>query len=134
MPDAFGRAVQARDRLLAPHRGELGALGRQRVDDRRHAREGGAYVRPTIFADVAPDAVMAQEEIFGPVLTIIPYTGDDQAVEIANSTTYGLTGAVFGSPDRTMPIARRLRTGSRADQRRSPGTVTCHRSALAAQG
>ncbi|PZG07027.1 aldehyde dehydrogenase family protein [Nonomuraea aridisoli] len=71
----------------------------------------GAYVRPTIFADVAPDAVIAQEEIFGPVLTIIPYTGDDQAVEIANSTAYGLTGAVFGSPDRAMAIARRLRTG-----------------------
>ncbi|MGV9387227.1 aldehyde dehydrogenase family protein [Nonomuraea sp. NPDC003707] len=72
--------------------------------------EGDAYVRPAIFADVAPDAVIAQEEIFGPVLTIIPYTGDDQAVEIANSTTYGLTGAVFGSPDRAMAIARRLRT------------------------
>ncbi|MEV4173397.1 aldehyde dehydrogenase family protein [Nonomuraea sp. NPDC049709] len=73
--------------------------------------DGGAYVRPTIFADVAPDAVIAQEEIFGPVLTIIPYHGDDQAVEIANSTIYGLTGAVFGSPDRAMAIARRLRTG-----------------------
>ncbi|MGP4100194.1 aldehyde dehydrogenase family protein [Nonomuraea sp. KM90] len=73
--------------------------------------DGGAYVRPTIFADVAPDAVIAQEEIFGPVLTIIPYHGDDQAVEIANSTMYGLTGAVFGSPDRAMAIARRLRTG-----------------------
>ncbi|WP_327108102.1 aldehyde dehydrogenase family protein [Nonomuraea glycinis] len=71
----------------------------------------GAYVRPTIFADVAPDAVIAQEEIFGPVLTITPYTGDDQAVEIANSTMYGLTGAVFGSHDRAMAIARRLRTG-----------------------
>jgi aldehyde dehydrogenase (NAD+) len=71
----------------------------------------GAYVRPTIFADVAPDAVIAQEEIFGPVLTIIPYSGDDQAVEIANSTMYGLTGAVFGSHDRAMAIARRLRTG-----------------------
>jgi aldehyde dehydrogenase (NAD+) len=71
----------------------------------------GAYVRPTIFADVAPDAVIAQEEIFGPVLTVIPYTGDDQAVEIANSTMYGLTGAVFGSHDRAMAIARRLRTG-----------------------
>ncbi len=58
-----------------------------------------------------PDAVIAQEEIFGPVLTIIPYTGDDQAVEIANSTMYGLTGAVFGSHDRAMAIARRLRTG-----------------------
>ncbi|MFI7455742.1 aldehyde dehydrogenase family protein [Nonomuraea sp. NPDC049714] len=71
----------------------------------------GAYVRPTIFADVAPDSVIAQEEIFGPVLTVIPYVGDDQAVEIANSTMYGLTGAVFGSHDRAMGIARRLRTG-----------------------
>jgi aldehyde dehydrogenase (NAD+) len=71
----------------------------------------GAYVRPTIFADVAPNAVIAQEEIFGPVLTIIPYVGDDQAVEIANNTMYGLTGAVFGSEDRAFAIARRLRTG-----------------------
>jgi aldehyde dehydrogenase (NAD+) len=71
----------------------------------------GAYVRPTIFADVAPDAVIAQEEIFGPVLTIIPYEGDDQAVEIANSTMYGLTGGVSGSHDRAMAVARRLRTG-----------------------
>ncbi|TDD35707.1 aldehyde dehydrogenase family protein [Nonomuraea terrae] len=73
--------------------------------------DAGAYVRPTIFADVAPDAVIAQEEIFGPVLTIIPYTGDDQAVEIANGTAYGLTGAVFGGHDRAMAVARRLRTG-----------------------
>ncbi|MBC6460143.1 aldehyde dehydrogenase family protein [Actinomadura sp. HBU206391] len=72
---------------------------------------GGAYVKPTIFADVAPDSVIAQEEIFGPVLTIIPYVGDDQAVEIADSTTYGLTGAVFGSDERALAIARRLRTG-----------------------
>jgi aldehyde dehydrogenase (NAD+) len=71
----------------------------------------GAYARPTIFADVAPGAVIAQEEIFGPVLTIIPYVDDDQAVEIANNTMYGLTGAVFGSEDRALAIARRLRTG-----------------------
>ncbi|GII54324.1 aldehyde dehydrogenase [Planotetraspora thailandica] len=71
----------------------------------------GAYVRPTIFADVAPDSVIAQEEIFGPVLTIIPYVDDDHAVEIANSTMYGLTGGVFGSADRALAIARRMRTG-----------------------
>ncbi|GAA4581472.1 aldehyde dehydrogenase family protein [Planotetraspora phitsanulokensis] len=71
----------------------------------------GAYVRPTIFADVAPDSVIAQEEIFGPVLTIIPYVDDDHAVEIANGTMYGLTGGVFGSEDRALAIARRLRTG-----------------------
>jgi aldehyde dehydrogenase (NAD+) len=71
----------------------------------------GAYVKPTIFANVAPDAVIAQEEIFGPVLSVIPYTDEEQAVEIANSTIYGLAGAVFGEQDHAMAVARRLRTG-----------------------
>jgi len=73
--------------------------------------ERGYYVRPTVFADVTPDAVIAQEEIFGPVLSVIPYRGDDEAVEIANSTVYGLSGAVFGEPDHALAVARRLRTG-----------------------
>ncbi|MFD3523947.1 aldehyde dehydrogenase family protein [Streptomyces sp. NPDC058653] len=71
----------------------------------------GAYVRPTIFTDVDPHSVIAQEEIFGPVLAVIPYTDDDHAVEIANSTIYGLTGAVFGEEEHAMAIARRMRTG-----------------------
>ncbi|MEV4510218.1 aldehyde dehydrogenase family protein [Dactylosporangium sp. NPDC049525] len=71
----------------------------------------GAYVRPTVFADVDPRAVIAQEEIFGPVLAVIPYTGDDHAVEIANGTMYGLGGAVFGEHDHAVEIAGRLRTG-----------------------
>jgi aldehyde dehydrogenase (NAD+) len=73
--------------------------------------ERGFYVRPTVFANVAPDAVVAQEEIFGPVLSVIPYRNEDDAVEIANSTVYGLAGAVFGEPDHAMAVARRLRTG-----------------------
>ncbi|MFH8443237.1 aldehyde dehydrogenase family protein [Streptomyces sp. NPDC018026] len=73
--------------------------------------ESGAYVRPTIFSDVAPDSVIAQEEIFGPVLVVIPYTDDDHAVEIANGTVYGLNGAVTGDEDHAMAIARRLRVG-----------------------
>jgi aldehyde dehydrogenase (NAD+) len=73
--------------------------------------ENGAYVRPTIFTNVDPDAVIAQEEIFGPVLSVIPYTDEDQAVEIANNSVYGLTGAVFGEPDHALAVARRLRTG-----------------------
>ncbi|MER5366557.1 aldehyde dehydrogenase family protein [Streptomyces sp. NPDC002722] len=73
--------------------------------------ETGAYVRPTIFSDVAPDSVIAQEEIFGPVLVVIPYTDDDHAVEIANGTIYGLTAAVTGDEDHAMAIARRLRVG-----------------------
>jgi aldehyde dehydrogenase (NAD+) len=73
--------------------------------------ETGAYVKPTIFSDVNPNSVIAQEEIFGPVLVVIPYTDDDQAVEIANSTIYGLNGAVTGEQDHAMAIARRLRVG-----------------------
>ncbi|GAA0411332.1 aldehyde dehydrogenase [Acrocarpospora corrugata] len=73
--------------------------------------ERGAYVRPTILADVDPASEAAQEEIFGPVLTIIPYADEDEAVEIANSTIYGLTSGVFGAPEHALAIARRLRSG-----------------------
>jgi aldehyde dehydrogenase (NAD+) len=71
----------------------------------------GFYVRPTIFADVDPGSVIAQEEIFGPALCVIGYTGEDEAVEIANSTVHGLAGAVFGEPEHALAVARRLRTG-----------------------
>jgi aldehyde dehydrogenase (NAD+) len=72
----------------------------------------GYFVRPTIFADVTPDMTIAQEEIFGPVLCIIPYDSEDEAVEIANGTVYGLSGAVqSGSVERATAVARRLRTG-----------------------
>ncbi|MGW1551121.1 aldehyde dehydrogenase family protein [Streptomyces sp. NPDC002346] len=71
----------------------------------------GSYVRPTIFANVAPDAVIAQEEIFGPVLSVIPYTDEDDAVAIANNSIYGLGGSVFGQPDHALAVARRMRTG-----------------------
>jgi aldehyde dehydrogenase (NAD+) len=73
----------------------------------------GYYVEPTIFADVDPGAVIAQEEIFGPVLCVIPYDSEDQAVEIANSTIYGLAAAVHSKDhDRAMAVARRLRAGN----------------------
>ncbi|MBT2408977.1 aldehyde dehydrogenase family protein [Streptomyces sp. ISL-12] len=74
-------------------------------------RTTGAYVRPTVFADVDPASAIAQEEIFGPVLVVIPYTDDDHAVEIANGTIYGLNGAVTGDEEHAMAIARRLRVG-----------------------
>ncbi|MEU4098681.1 aldehyde dehydrogenase family protein [Streptomyces sp. NPDC026673] len=73
--------------------------------------EKGAYVKPTIFSDVDPASVIAQEEIFGPVLVVIPYTDDDHAVEIANGTVYGLNAAVTGDEEHAMAIARRLRVG-----------------------
>jgi aldehyde dehydrogenase (NAD+) len=73
--------------------------------------ERGFYVRPTIFAGVDPQATIAQEEIFGPALSVIPYRDEDEAVEIANSTVYGLAGAVFGEQEHAMAVARRMRTG-----------------------
>jgi aldehyde dehydrogenase (NAD+) len=73
--------------------------------------EHGAFVKPTIFGNVAPDAVIAQDEIFGPVLSVIPYHTEDQAVDIANDSIYGLSGAVFGEPDHALAVAKRMRTG-----------------------
>ncbi|WP_433802344.1 aldehyde dehydrogenase family protein [Actinomycetospora sp. CA-084318] len=74
--------------------------------------ETGAYVRPTIFSGVRPDMTIAQEEIFGPVLSVLPYSDVDEAVSIANNTIYGLAGAVFaGTQERGVEVARRMRTG-----------------------
>jgi aldehyde dehydrogenase (NAD+) len=72
----------------------------------------GYYVRPTVFAGVGNDMTIAREEIFGPVLVMIPYVDDDDAVRIANDTDYGLSGYVSGSGDRARAIARRIRTGN----------------------
>lgn len=72
----------------------------------------GYFVRPTVFANVNNNMTIAREEIFGPVLSIIPYEDDDEAVKIANDTIYGLAGGVWsGDPERAKRVARRLRTG-----------------------
>jgi aldehyde dehydrogenase (NAD+) len=74
--------------------------------------ERGYFVQPTVFSDVDPDSVLAQEEIFGPVLSIIAYDDEAQAVAIANNTTYGLAGGVWaGDRDRALAVARQLRAG-----------------------
>lgn len=74
--------------------------------------EKGYFVRPTVFANVSNDMTIAQEEIFGPVLSIIPYKDEDDAVRIANDTVYGLAGGVWSSDvERAKRVARRMRTG-----------------------
>jgi aldehyde dehydrogenase (NAD+) len=73
----------------------------------------GYFVEPTLFADVDPKAVIAQEEIFGPVLSVIAYEDDDDAVRIANDSIYGLSGDVTSaSEERALAVARRIRTGT----------------------
>ena len=71
----------------------------------------GYYVRPTVFANVNNDMTIAREEIFGPVLSIIPYDDDDDAIRIANDTDYGLSGYVSGEQAHAQTIAKRMRTG-----------------------
>jgi aldehyde dehydrogenase (NAD+) len=74
--------------------------------------ERGYFVRPTVFSEVDAEMTIGQEEIFGPVLAIQPYEGEDDAVRIANSTPYGLAGGVWsGDEERAIAVARRIRTG-----------------------
>ena len=86
---------------------ETGGLGRP------DGLNSGYYVRPTVFSHVTNDMTIAQQEIFGPVLSLIGYEDDEDAVRIANDTIYGLSGYVSGGdPERARNIARRIRTGN----------------------
>lgn len=78
----------------------------------RPDKGGGYFIEPTVFVDVRNDMRIAQEEIFGPVLVVIPYEDDADAIRIANESDYGLGGGVSGSHDRAMKIARAVRTGT----------------------
>jgi aldehyde dehydrogenase (NAD+)/betaine-aldehyde dehydrogenase len=81
-------------------------------DEAPEGLETGFFVRPTVFSDVRNDMTIAQEEIFGPVLSIIPYDSEDEAIRIANDSIYGLAGGVWsGDPARAEAVARRIRTG-----------------------
>ncbi len=81
-------------------------------DDPPEGLDRGFYVKPTVFSEVTPDMTIAQEEIFGPVLSIMPYDDEEDAVRIANDSQYGLAGGVWsGDEERAKRVARRIRTG-----------------------
>jgi aldehyde dehydrogenase (NAD+)/betaine-aldehyde dehydrogenase len=87
---------------------KLVAGGPEAPDD----KPSGYFVKPTVFSDVTPDMTIAQEEIFGPVLSIMGYDSEEHAAEIANDTMYGLAGGVWSDDvDHAKQFARRLRTG-----------------------
>ncbi len=69
--------------------------------------EGGYFLEPTVFADIAPDAILAQEEIFGPVLAVIKVTDFEEGLQVANNTEYGLTGSLYTTDREKMNHARR---------------------------
>ncbi|MGE3253578.1 aldehyde dehydrogenase family protein, partial [Pseudonocardia sp.] len=74
--------------------------------------DAGWFVRPTVLTGVRNDMAIAREEIFGPVITLIPYDDEEEAVRVANDTVYGLAGFVSSAdPERARAVARRLRTG-----------------------
>ncbi|WP_248761124.1 aldehyde dehydrogenase family protein [Pseudarthrobacter sp. SSS035] len=88
--------------------GTVIAGGSQRPD----GLSSGHYIRPTVIAGLPPQSRIAQEEVFGPVLVVLPYDDVDDAISIANATSYGLGGAVWGTDvDEAFAVAQRLRTG-----------------------
>lgn len=106
----------------AEHRDRVeGYIAKGRSEGARVALGGGRpagldkgwFVEPTVFADVDNSSTVAQEEIFGPVLSVIKYDSDDDAVKIANDSDYGLGGTVWSAdPDRAMSVARKVQTGT----------------------
>ncbi len=107
----------------AQHERVLGYIAQGKAEGARLVTGGGVpphlptgyYVEPTLFADVDNSMTIAQEEIFGPVLVVIPFDDDDDAVRIANDSPYGLSGMISsGDLDRAKAVARRIRTGTLA--------------------
>jgi aldehyde dehydrogenase (NAD+) len=116
MGNLMGPLINARQRERV-----LGYIEKGKAEGARCVAGGGRpakfakgyYVEPTLFVDVDPRATIAQEEIFGPVLSVIPYDTEEDAVRIANDSRYGLSGSVFsGSLEHAMRVAKRIRTGT----------------------
>jgi acyl-CoA reductase-like NAD-dependent aldehyde dehydrogenase len=108
--------------VSAAHREQVRAYIRQGIEQGAKLVTGGVepledldkgfFVRPTVFSEVRRDMTIAQDEIFGPVLCMIAYASEDEAVEIANDSAYGLSGAVWSADlSHATDIARRIRTG-----------------------
>ena len=108
--------------ITAAHRSRVEAMVERAADSGAKVVTGGArpsslprgwFYEPTVLADVHNGAEIAQEEVFGPVVVVIPYDDDDQAVELANDSPYGLSGTVWTSDhDRGLDVARRVKTGN----------------------
>ncbi|WP_371550794.1 aldehyde dehydrogenase family protein [Streptomyces sp. NBC_00554] len=112
--DRIGPVVSAKQRSRVRSYIEKGVAEGARlvVGGPESPREQGYFISPTVFADVTPDMTIAQEEIFGPVLSIIRYEDEEEAVRIANGTVYGLAGAVWAAEEaEAVAFARRLDTG-----------------------
>jgi aldehyde dehydrogenase (NAD+) len=107
--------------VARPHQQRvLGYIGKGLAEGGRLVAGGGVpegttgyFVEATVIADVKPGDTIAQEEIFGPVLAVIPYDTEEEAIRIANDSIYGLSGAVWSSStERGLRVARRVRTGT----------------------
>ena len=120
--DPFAETTGLGPLVSAVQRDKVRALIKKGVDEGATLITGGAeapegletgfFIQPTVFSNVTNDMTIAREEIFGPVLSIIPYDTEDEAVEIANDTPYGLSGAVWGgTKEHAIEVARKLRTG-----------------------
>ncbi|MFJ9246358.1 aldehyde dehydrogenase family protein [Streptomyces sp. NPDC101776] len=112
--DRIGPVVNAKQRARVRSYIEKGVAEGARLvaGGPESPHQQGYFVSPTVFADVTPDMTIAQEEIFGPVLSILRYDDEDDAVRIANGTVYGLAGAVWaGEEAEAVAFARRLETG-----------------------
>ena len=113
----MGPVVNAKQLDTVMHYIELGqkegatlAAGGQRLTD--NGLDKGFFVAPTVFTDVTSDMTIAQEEIFGPVLSVLRYRDEDDAVRLANDSMYGLAAAVWGTPARAMKLADRIQAGT----------------------
>ncbi|MFI8634223.1 aldehyde dehydrogenase family protein [Microbacterium sp. NPDC077663] len=102
-----------KERVLAHIRAAIDEGARLIVGGAEPVGLEGAYVRPTVFADVTPDMAIFREEVFGPVLAVTTYTTEDEAVALANDSDYGLAGGVWSAdPQRALAVALRVRTGT----------------------